>query len=53
MKNIVQTKNPKSGRYIKIDRSKGEIIAHKKSEGPYKNIEIIVPEKELKITKWK
>lgn len=41
MRNIVQTKNPKSGRYIKIDRSKGEIIAHKKTDKPYKNIPII------------
>ena len=41
MKNIVQTKNPRSGRYIKLDLDKGEIIANKKSEGPYKNIKII------------
>lgn len=53
MKNIVQTKNPRSGKYIKIDRRLGKIIATKNSEGPYKNIEIIVPEKELKNTKWK
>ncbi|MBA7688461.1 hypothetical protein ES703_96942 [subsurface metagenome] len=53
MRNIVQIKNPKSGRYIKIDRRLGKIIAHKNSDGPYKNIEIIVPEKELRITKWK
>jgi len=53
MKNIVQTKNPKSGRYIKIDLSKGKIIAHKKSEGPYKNVKIIIRGEELKITKWK
>jgi len=50
MKNIVQTKNPRSGRYIKLDLDKAKIIAHKKSEGPYKNIEIIVRGKELKIT---
>ena len=41
MKNIVQTKNPKSNRYVKLDLNKGEIISHKKSEGPYKNIPII------------
>ena len=41
MRNIVQTKNPKSGRYIKIDIDKGKIIAQKKSEGPYKKIKII------------
>lgn len=39
-KNIVQVKNPKSGHYVKIDRSVGRIISHKKSEGPYKNIPI-------------
>jgi hypothetical protein len=39
-KDFVQVKNPKSGRYVKIDRAKGKIIAHKKSEGPYKNVPI-------------
>ena len=39
-KNIVQVKNPKSNHYVKIDRSAGKIISHKKSEGPYKNIPI-------------
>lgn len=39
-KDVVQVKNPKSGRYIKIDRAKGEILSHKVSEGPYKNIKI-------------
>lgn len=37
---IVQVKNPKSGHYVKIDRSKGKILDHKKSEGPYKNVPI-------------
>lgn len=37
---IVQVKNPKSGHYVKIDRSQGKIIDHKKSEGPYKNVPI-------------
>jgi hypothetical protein len=37
---IVQVKNPKSGHYVKIDRDKGKIIDHKKSEGPYKGIPI-------------
>ncbi len=41
MNNIVQTKNPKSGRYIKINRDRAEITAHKKSDGPYKGIKII------------
>ncbi len=39
-KNIVQVKNPKTDRYVKIDREKGRIIDHKKSEGPYKGIPI-------------
>ena len=41
MNRIVQTKNPRSGYYIKIDREKGEVIARKRSKGPYKNIPII------------
>lgn len=39
-KDVVQVKNPKSGHYVKIDRSAGKIISHKKSEGPYKNVPI-------------
>jgi hypothetical protein len=35
---IVQTKNPRTGKYIKIDRSKGKILSNKKSDGPYKGI---------------
>jgi len=38
---IVQIKNPKSGKYVKIDRSKGKIISYKKTKGPYKNILIV------------
>lgn len=37
---IVQVKNPKTGRYVKIDREKGRIVAHKKTVGPYKNIKV-------------
>lgn len=37
---VVQVKNPKTNRYVKIDRSKGKILDHKKSEGPYKNVPI-------------
>ncbi len=39
-KDIVQVKNPKTDRYVKIDRDEGKIISHKKSEGPYKGIPI-------------
>jgi len=38
---IVQTKNPRSGHYVKIDRDKGKIISHKSSSGPYKNVPVI------------
>ena len=37
-RDVVQVKNPKSGYYVKIDRSAGEIVSHKKSSGPYKNV---------------
>jgi len=39
-KDVVQIKNPKSGHYVKIDRSAGKIIAHKKSSGPYKDVPV-------------
>ena len=39
-KKIVQVKNPRTGRYVKIDRSKGRIVSSKKSSGPYKGIPV-------------
>ncbi len=39
-RDIVQVKNPKSGHYVKIDRSLGKILSYKKTEGPYKNVPI-------------
>lgn len=39
-RDIVQVKNPKTGNYVKIDRSAGKIIAHKKSSGPYKGVPV-------------
>jgi hypothetical protein len=36
----VQLKNPRSGRYVKVDRTRGLIVSYKKSEGPYKNVPI-------------
>jgi len=39
-KDVVQVKNPRSGRYVKIDRREGKILDHKKSEGPYKNVPV-------------
>ncbi|MDX2362369.1 MAG: hypothetical protein QNK23_16290 [Crocinitomicaceae bacterium] len=40
-KGIGQTKNPRTGKYVKIDRDKGRIIDTKKSDGPYKGIPVI------------
>lgn len=38
---VVQVKNPKSGHYVKIDRSAGKIISHKKTAGPYKGVRVV------------
>jgi hypothetical protein len=37
---VVQVKNPRTGRYVKIDRSAGKIVASKKSAGKYANIPV-------------
>jgi len=39
-KDVVQVKNPRTNKYVKIDRSKGRIIDQKKSDGPYKGVPI-------------
>ena len=39
-KDIVQVRNPRSGHFVKIDRSEGKIIDHKKTSGAYKNVPI-------------
>ena len=38
---VVQTKNPRSGHYVKIDRGAGKIIGHKSSKGPYRGVPVI------------
>ncbi len=38
---VVQTKNPRSGHYVKIDRDAGKIIGHKSSKGPYKGVPVV------------
>ena len=38
---VVQTRNPVTKRYVKIDRTAGRIVGQKKSEGPYKNVPIL------------
>jgi hypothetical protein len=37
---IVQMKNPKTGRYVKVNKTKGTIIRYKQTPGPYKNVPI-------------
>lgn len=37
---VVQVKNPKTDRYVKIDRSAGRILGHKPTPGPYKNVPV-------------
>ena len=39
-RDIVQIKDPKSGHYVKIDKSAGKIVSHKKSGGPYTDIPV-------------
>lgn len=36
-RDVVQVRNPKTDRYIKVDRSQGRIVASKKSPGPYRD----------------
>jgi hypothetical protein len=38
--NIIQVKNPKTGRYVKIDRNRGRILSHKKSPGTYQDVPV-------------
>lgn len=37
---LVQLLNPRSHRYVKVDKTAGTIVSHKKSPGPYKGIPI-------------
>lgn len=39
-RNVVQVKNPKTDRYVKIDRAAGKIMSHKRSKGPYKDVPV-------------
>lgn len=39
-RDIVQIRNPKTGYYVKIDRSVGRILSSKKSKGKYANVPV-------------
>lgn len=38
---IVQLLNPRTKRYVKVDRVNAKILKTKKTKGPFKNIQII------------
>ena len=40
-KELVQLLNPRSHRYVVIDRGRGRIVKHGRTSKPYKNIPII------------
>ena len=37
---IVQVRNPRTGHYVKIDKTDGIILAHKRTSGAYNNITV-------------
>lgn len=38
---VVQIRNPRTDRYVKVNKTAGLITSHKKTAGPYKGIDII------------
>lgn len=38
MRDVVQVKNPRTHRWVKVDRAAGHILAYKKSPGPWKGV---------------
>lgn len=47
-KDIVQIRNPKTDRYVKVDREAAKILGEKKSPGPYANVPVIAVRSEDK-----
>lgn len=41
LERFVQTQNPRSGKWLKIDRDSGQIVDHKGKVTPYKNIPFV------------
>jgi len=50
-RDLVQLRNPRTGLYVKIDKTIGAILSHKKSPGPYKGIRIHGGKKDERKTK--
>ena len=46
---FVQLLNPRSKRWVKVDRKYGGIVSHKVTPGPYKGIEEYKPELPLPV----
>lgn len=40
MRDLVQIRNPRTDRYVKIDREKGRIIGEKRTPGPWKGVPV-------------
>jgi hypothetical protein len=47
-KDVVQVRNPKTDRYVRVDREAGKILGEKKSPGPYANVPVIAVRSEDK-----
>lgn len=39
-RDLVQTRNPRTDRYVMVDRDEGRIVGHKPSPGQYKNVPV-------------
>jgi hypothetical protein len=50
MPRFVQVCNPKTKKFVKIDRNIGAIVSCKKTKGPYKNILIRGKRYDLQVT---
>lgn len=37
---VVQVRNPRTDRYVKVDRGRGTIVGHKATPGPYKGVPV-------------
>lgn len=42
---FVQILNPKTGRYVKVDRAEGRVLGGKADGGPYEGIPVVEKEK--------
>ena len=50
---IVQMRDPKTGRYIKVDRATGKVLRRKQTDGPYERIPIVESVRRQKARKFR